>query len=76
MKDHKKGFLNNPLFRLINPSKSDIGRISKKILVIQETKVNQWKNTNIVIAWFKSLPNKSCLPFVNFDVESFIHLYP
>ena len=26
VKDHKKGFPNNPSFRLINPSKSDIGR--------------------------------------------------
>ena len=77
IKDHKKGFPNNPSFRLINLSKSDIRRISKKILdkinqrVIQETKVNQWKNTNTVIAWFKSLPDKSCLSFVNFDIESF-----
>ena len=22
-------------------------------------------------AWFKSLPDKSCLSFVNFDIESF-----
>ena len=29
-KDHKKGFLNNPSFKLINPSVSDIERISKK----------------------------------------------
>ena len=77
VKDDKKGFPNNPSFRLINLSKSDIGRISKKILdkinqrVIQETKVNQWKNTNTVIAWLKSLPDKSCLSFVNFDIESF-----
>ena len=73
-KDHKKGFPNN----LINPSKSYIGRISKKILdkinqrVIQDTKVNQWKNTNTAIAWFKSLP----LSFVNFDIQIFICLYP
>ena len=77
IKDHKKGFPNDPLFRLIHPSKSDIGRISKNILdkinprVIQETKVNQWKNTNAVIAWFKSLPDKRRLLFANFDVESF-----
>ena len=49
IKDHKKGFPSYPSFRFINPSKSDIGRITKKILdkinqrVIQETKVNQWK---------------------------------
>ena len=39
--------------------------------VVQETKVNWWKNTNAVIAWFKSLPDKSCLSFVNFDIDSF-----
>ena len=37
----------------------------------KETKVNQWKNTNTVIAWFKSLLYKSCLSFANFDIESF-----
>ena len=37
VKDHQKGFPNNPSFRLINPSKSDIRRISKKIL----DKINQ-----------------------------------
>ena len=77
IKDQKNGFPNDPSFRLIHPSKSDIGRISKNILdkinprVIQETKVNQWKNTNAVIAWFKSLPDKRRLLFANFDVESF-----
>ena len=46
-KDHQKSFLNNPTFKLINPSKSDTGRISKKIIekinqrIIQETKFNQ-----------------------------------
>ena len=63
--------------RLVNPSKLDIGRIRKKILdktnqrVIQESKVDQWKNTDTVTTWFKSLPDKSCLSFVNFDIESF-----
>ena len=32
MKDHKPDFLNNPTCRLINPSKSEIGIISKQIL--------------------------------------------
>ena len=77
VKDHKKRFPNNPSFGLINPSKSDIGRISKKVLdkinqkVIQETKVNQWKNTNTIIAWFRSLPDKTFLSFVNFDIKGF-----
>ena len=32
MKDHKPYFMNNPTCRLINPSKSEIGIISKQIL--------------------------------------------
>ena len=68
---------NHPSFQLINPSKSDIGRMSKKILdkinkiVILETNVNQWKNRNSVISWFKRLQNGNRLSFVNFDVQSY-----
>ena len=61
--DHKKGFSNNPSL-----SKKILDKINQR--VIQEAKVNQWKNTDKVIAWFKSLPDKSCLSFVNFDIES------
>ena len=38
LKDHKDSFRNNPKCRLINPSKSEIGKISKKIL----SKVFKW----------------------------------
>ena len=47
VKDHKEGFPNSPSFRLINPSKSHIGKISKHILdkinksLLSNTKVNQ-----------------------------------
>ena len=46
VKDHKEGFPNSPSFRLINPSKSEIGKISKHILdkinksLLSNTKVN------------------------------------
>ena len=84
IKDHKKGFPNNTSFRLINPSKSDIARISKKIIdkinqrIIQETKVNQWKNTNTVIAWFKSLTVlqiKAAYHLSTLILKVFIRLY-
>ena len=61
VKDHKEEFPEKPSFRLINPSKSEIGKISKIIVdkvnkvVIEPTKLNQWKNTNIVIEWFKRI---------------------
>ena len=54
VKDHKENFNANPTFRLINPSKQDIGRVSKQLLdgINQEllscTSVNQWKNSRAV----------------------------
>ncbi len=77
LKDHKPNFENNPKCRLINPSKSDIGVVSKQILerinkkVVTATKVNQWKNTQSVIEWFKSIPNKSNQTFICFDIIDF-----
>ena len=51
LKDHKPGFPDQKICRLINHPKSDIGKISKLIsdkinrCVLTATKVNQWKNT-------------------------------
>ena len=56
---------------------SDIGKISKVILVrvnkvvIQYTNINQWKNTDAVIKWFNSISNKSECVFVLFDIMNF-----
>ena len=64
VKDHKKAFLHKLPFRLINPSKSDKGKISKNLLdkinkiLILNANVNQWKNSTTVINWFKNLANK------------------
>ena len=49
IKDHKPAFLGRVECRLINPAKSNIGRVSKQILdeavaaVKSHTKSNQWK---------------------------------
>ena len=32
LKDHKENFISNPSCRLINPSKSELGKISKVII--------------------------------------------
>ena len=64
LKDHKPNFRNNPTCRLINPTKPEIGKISKQILekintdVKTATKLNQWKNTDEVITWFNNVENK------------------
>ena len=68
MKDHKPGFMNNPTCRLVNPSKSEIGIISKQISdsinkkVIHATQVNQWKSTSNVIQWFQAIQKKTSMP--------------
>ena len=77
LKDHKPAFNDHPTCRLINPSKSEIGVVSKQILdeinsaIISGTQINQWKNTASVLKWFNSLENKEKLSFICFDVCEF-----
>ena len=59
LKDHKPNFANKPTCRLINPTKSEIGKISKNILdrinrtIAKKHNLNQWKNTTAVINWYQ-----------------------
>ena len=77
LKDHKPAFNDHPTCRLINPSKSEIGVVSKHILdeinsaVISSTQINQWKNTASILKWFNNLENKEKLSFICFDVCEF-----
>ena len=40
-------------------------------MVIESTKLHQWRNTDIVIKWFKSIENKVETSFIIFDIASF-----
>ena len=77
VKDHKENFPEKVAFRLINPSKSEIGKLSKKLLdginkeLRAKVDVNQWKNTSEVINWFNNIRNKNECSFVCFDIENF-----
>ena len=77
VKDHKEDFPHKISCRLLNPSKSDIGKISKMIidkinkLLVVSTQVNQWKNTHSVIDWYINIRSKRNATFVVFDIESF-----
>ena len=77
LKDHKPNFANNPTCRLINPAKSEIGKVSKQILdrintsMVSELGLNQWKNTKAVLNWFNSIENKNDHSFIAFDVVEF-----
>ena len=65
------------IYRLINPAKSEIGKVSKRIIekINEEVKslsnVNQWKNTKNVTAWFQDIENKKNCSFTQFDIEEF-----
>ena len=77
LKDHKGNFANHPTCRLINPAKSELGKVSKQILhninskIRKMTKLNQWKNTSEVINWFTNIPNMQKHSFASFDIDSF-----
>ena len=77
IKDHKEDFPNKLSCRLINPSKSDIGKVSKQILdkinsnIRASTEINQWQNSKSVIDWFVNIRNKNKTTFFQFDIESF-----
>jgi hypothetical protein len=77
LKDHKENFDINPKCRLLNPSKSDLGKVSKVVLdrindeIRSTIHVNQWKNTQSVLKWFQGIQNKCDYSFLSFDVNGF-----
>ena len=64
IKDYKEYFANKVSCRMIYPSKSSTGKISKVILdkinntVLSRTLVNQWKDPSSVTEWFINIKNK------------------
>ena len=68
VKDHKPNFPNRLDFRLINPCKSEMGKISKKILERINSRLTssldtcQWRSTQDVLKWFKELEEKKKYP--------------
>ena len=76
-KDHKDNLANHPTCRLINPAKSELGKVIKQILhninskIKKITKLNERKNTSDVINWFTNLPDMQKHSFASFDIDSF-----
>ena len=75
LKDHKENFRTSHPCRLINPSKSEQGKVSIVIYVnknlVNSLKVNQWRNTDSVINWFNAIENKSQCSFIQLDIVEF-----
>ena len=63
LKDHKASFRDKPTCHLINSTKSEMGKISKRILqkIVKETataiNVNLWRSTQAIIEWFNNIQN-------------------
>lgn len=76
-KDHKDDFLDKLPCRLINPAKSEIGIVSKRILddintsLKERLSVQQWKNSSDVTTWFNSIARKDRCVFTCFDICDF-----
>ena len=77
LKDHKPNFENRPQCRLINPAKSNIGKISKLELqkintaIRDKSKLKQWRSTSETLKWFKNIENKKELEFLQLDIVNF-----
>ena len=77
IKDHKDNFPNNVKCRLINPAKSNVGKISQQLLqkINSEIRVKlglqQWRSTTDTLNWFKNLRNKTRLKFLQLDIVDF-----
>ena len=79
IKDHKSDFKTNPEYRLINPSKTQIGKVSK--IIVQEIcdslslalNINQWRSTKDCIKWFEEYEKNDRCSFIKYDIKD---LYP
>ena len=76
IKDHKDHWEQLMPIRLINPSKTDLGRMSKHILdkilkFLRENnpKLNQFKSTDNALNWFRTIPNVKGI--LTYDIKDF-----
>ena len=79
LKDHKPNFRSSLPCRLINPSKSELGKVSKVLLeninkqLIGLLNVNQSKNSENEIDWFNTIENKRQCVFIQLSIVEFSH---
>jgi len=77
IKDHKANYITNPTCRLINPTKPEIGRVSKQLLdrinstINSKLGLNQRKSTSAVLYWFNNLTTTNRHSFIVFDIVEF-----
>ena len=65
LKYHKDNLRTSQPFRLINPLKSELAKVSKVVLekvnknLLDSLKVNQRRDTDSLINWFNAIKDKS-----------------
>ena len=77
IKDHESNFKTNPECRLINPARTQIGRICK--IIVQEIceslrlalNINQWRSTNDCIKCFEEYEKDNRCSFIKYDIKDF-----
>ena len=77
LKDHKDNFESNPKTRLINPTKSEMGKIAKHIVsrivldVKKKTGLGQWTKTSDAVEYFENIKEKERASFIQADISNF-----
>ena len=74
---HKSDFKTNPECRLINPAKTQIGRVSK--IIVQDIcdslrlalNINQWRSTKDCLKWFEEYDRDDRCSFIKYDIREF-----
>ena len=74
LKDYKGNFRFNPTCCLINPSKNELGKVSKQLVkkinsdIVGKLQFNRWHNTDVVLKWFSNITGKSNWSFNQFGI--------
>ena len=75
LKDNKDNFRSNPTRRLINPSKSELGKVSKQLLEKTLTLLTNYNlisvNIDVVLKSFNNITDKSNCSLIQFDIKEF-----
>ena len=77
IKDDKSDFKRNPECRLMNPAKTQIGKVSK--IIIQDVfaslrralNIDQWRSTQDCIKWFKDYDKDDKCSFIKYGIKEF-----
>ena len=77
LQDHKKNFQSKPKCRVINPAKSEMGKIRKHHLndvnkqIRRSSELLHCRSTAEVLKWFSGIRDKHHCKFIKFDIVDF-----